>query len=106
MILPQFSCTARFEQFYRKIRGGDEFQDVPLNFSKARSKEILLCTLSVMSFFEPQTEPRALFSLETCLRKSHKAPLRNSPLHTDSAQKIVQTLPDTNQEAKISGSKI
>ena len=79
MILPQFSCTARFEQFYRKIRGGDEFQDVPLNFSKARSKEILLCTLSVMSFFEPQTEPRARFSLETRLRKNNKATLRNSP---------------------------
>ena len=61
MILPQFSCTARFEQFYRRIRGGDEFQDVPLNFSKARSKEILLCTLSVMSFFEPQTEPPPIY---------------------------------------------
>ena len=50
-----------------------------------------------LSFFEPQTEPRALFSLETCLRKSHKAPLRNSPLHTDSAQKIVPTLPNMNR---------
>ena len=31
------------------------------------------------------------------LRKSHKAPLRNSPLHTDSAQKIVPTLPNMNR---------
>ena len=45
MILPQFSCTARFEHFYRKIRGGDEFQDVPLNFSKTRLRKNNKATL-------------------------------------------------------------
>ena len=95
--MPPDSCPATFEQFSEHCLCGGEFRDVPLDFSKARSKEILWCTLSVMSFFEPQTEPRALFSLETCLRKSHKAPLRNSPLHTDSAQKIVPTLPNMNR---------